>query len=140
MRERGFLIGFAGLAAVAAGGCHKAGEWFGGPSDQGHGRYSGIGIYDPGPSWRSMVAGQPAKDTSTAQLFDDSAVIVVVDSITGEVRGCGNMTGYCVGMNPWKAQLAAGQIAPVPLIAHTKTYGTEAAPAEAASDSLSASH
>ncbi len=33
---------------------------------------------------------------------DDGQVIVVIDRQTGEVRQCGNRSGFCVAMNPWK--------------------------------------
>jgi hypothetical protein len=36
-------------------------------------------------------------------LADDEHVIVVLDSHTGEVRQCGDHTGFCVAMNPWSA-------------------------------------
>jgi hypothetical protein len=124
------------LAAFALGGCKKAAapeEWFGLWSGQGHARYAGVGIYSPGAEWTKMVTAQQSKDTAAAQLVDDSAVIVVVDSHTGEVRGCGDMTGYCVGMNPWKAPLPAGQMAPVSLTDHAKSSGAaSSAPAAAA--------
>jgi hypothetical protein len=135
MRAVQVSIGFA-LAALALGGCKKnpaSDAWLGLSSDQGHGRFAGIGIYSPGAGWTKMVAGQPASDGPAAQLADDDAVIVVVDSRTGEVRGCGNMTGYCIGMNPWKGPLPPGQVAPVPLTTHSKAAGAESsAPASSA--------
>ena len=121
MRTRWVLIGVAGLAVLATGGCKKMAaaeatpaEWFG-LSSQAHGRYAGVGVYTPGAAWSKMVTAGRPKDSAVAQPSDDGAVIVMVDSVTGEVRGCGDMTGYCVGMNPWKSPLAPGQIAPVPL-------------------------
>ena len=137
MRARWLLIGVAGMVVVAVGGCKKNAAsdtgWFGLSSDQGHGRYAGIGIYSPGPEWAKMIAAQQPQDTPAARLVDDSAVIVVVDSHTGEVRGCGDMTGYCVGMNPWKAPLPASQLAPVSLTDHAKASDAgSSAPAAAA--------
>jgi hypothetical protein len=118
------------LVALALGGCKKASVSELGP---GRGRYAGIGIYDPGKSWANLVAGQQAKAGPAARLIDDSAVIVVEDSVTGEVRGCGNLTGYCVGMNPWKGDLTPGQTAPVPVSQHIQATeadpGASAAPA-----------
>ncbi|MDQ0463769.1 hypothetical protein QO010_001540 [Caulobacter ginsengisoli] len=85
-----------------------------------HGRYVGIGIYEPGDLWQRMTTAAPAANASAdaARLSDDEQVIVVVDSDTGEVRQCGNLSGYCVGMNPWTKALLAQQQAPVNLQAH----------------------
>ncbi len=113
------LTGAILLAAVVLSGCKKVpapAEWFGGQPDHGRSRYAGIGIYSPGQPWTRMVAAQQAKETPAAGTIDDQAIIVVVDSSTGEVRSCGDMTGYCVGMNPWKTPLARAQLAPVDLV------------------------
>jgi hypothetical protein len=66
------------------------------------------------------VAAQQAKETPAARTVDDQAIIVTTDSVTGEVRACGDLTGYCIGMNPWKTPLAASQIAPINLTEHEK--------------------
>ncbi len=47
-----------------------------------------------------MDAALP-KVAGKAGLADDEQVIVVVDSDTGEIRQCGALSGYCVGMRPW---------------------------------------
>ncbi len=134
------LSGVVLLAGLALAGCKKLAEPF--EPSPGHGRYAGIGIYAPGAGWTKMTAAQQTKTTPAAQPIDDNAIIVVVDSITGEVRSCGNMTGYCIGMNPWKVQFAAGQIAPVPLTEHAKAQEplqAEPAPADSAAPAESPS-
>ncbi len=40
------------------------------------------------------------KVAGKAGLADDEQVIVVVDSDTGEIRQCGALSGYCVGLRP----------------------------------------
>jgi hypothetical protein len=83
-----------------------------------HGRYTGVGIYAPREQWTKLLAAQQATDPKVAQLIDDQVIIVVQDSATGEVRACGDLTGYCIGMNPWKTALLSAQIAPVKLTEH----------------------
>ncbi len=85
-----------------------------------HGRYSAVGIYQPGESWTKMMADQRGPGDSAAQPLDDQAIIVLADSQSGKVRACGDMTGYCVGMNPWKTALTGAQIAPIRLRAPVK--------------------
>lgn len=80
-----------------------------------HGRYVGVGIYAPGPGWARMVAPKPPTDPAAAHIADDEHVVVVVDSRTGEIRQCGDLSGYCVGMNPWSKALGASQTMPVRL-------------------------
>jgi hypothetical protein len=93
------------------------------------GRYQGIGIYTPQEAWTKLAATQQAKDTSAARPIDDQAIIVVVDSVTGEVRACGDLTGYCIGMNPWKSALVAAQVAPINLTEHAKPPASPDTPA-----------
>ena len=72
------------------------------PATKGSGRYAGIGVFQTGRLW-SQIAGQPdAKDPALARLADDEHIIVVLDSHSGEVRQCGDHSGYCVAMNPWQ--------------------------------------
>ena len=102
------------LIAVCVAGCNKA------PDEirVRHGRYAGIGVYSPGVLWAKMVrTGQPA-DPVKARTSDDEHVIVVVDSDTGEIRQCGDLSGYCVGMNPWTRTLLQSQTLPASLTAH----------------------
>ena len=67
-----------------------------------------------------MVDAAEQKDPRAAKTIDDQAVFVVVDSATGEIRACGDLTGYCIGMNPWKKPLTAAQQVPILLTEHVK--------------------
>ena len=67
-----------------------------------------------------MASTQQPGDASAAKLVDDEAIIVVTDSATGEIRACGDLSGYCVGMNPWRTALTKEQSSPVKLTAHQK--------------------
>lgn len=107
-------FGFGGslIAAIALAGCGSGGP---GPGHGGRhgGRYVGIGLYSPGQMWPRMVGAARSGDESAATLHDDEQVIVVVDSQTGEIRQCGNLSGHCLRMNPW-----SGQPAPASLSEH----------------------
>jgi hypothetical protein len=85
---------------------------------RGGGRYFGIGIYSTDQLWSRMVGVTKNADAAKATLDDDSQIIVVVDSRTGEIRQCGNNSGYCVGMNPWTNKLGPQQGAPIGLSEH----------------------
>ena len=114
--------------AVVLGGCHPratadavAGQ---------HGRFQGIGLYAPGQMW-AQLAGETAPRTSAAaRLSDDDEVIVVVDTKTGEVRQCGDLSGYCVTMNPWTQPVAQARAAPVSLVKHADELARPAQAAE----------
>lgn len=99
-----------------------------------HGRYVGIGIYPTGNLWQRMITAAPPKDANpdAARLSDDQQVIVVVDSDTGEIRQCGNFSGYCVGSNPWTKALISQQQQPVALSAHLVDLEVQAAPTKPA--------
>jgi hypothetical protein len=113
-----WIAGGCLIAALALGGCKKA-PWLE-TQPEGHGRYQGVGLYSPSQQWTRIVGSQQTKDTPAAKPIDDQILIVVEDSVTGEVRACGDLTGYCIGMNPWKSQLTAGQVAPINLTEHVK--------------------
>ena len=100
-----------------------------------HGRYAAVGIYQPSEGWAKMVIDQLAAAPEAAGRLPDQAVIVVTDSQTGEVRACGDMTGYCVGMNPWKTTLAGAQIAPIRLKAPNTSPINDTASASSAAPS-----
>ena len=118
------LICMTLAAVVCLGGCVKhADDWQGAA---GHGRYFGVGIYGPDHQWRHLVATQVSKDTAAARPIDDQVIIVVENSVTGEVRACGDLTGYCIGMNPWKTQLLSSQISPVKLTKHVPPDASDA--------------
>jgi hypothetical protein len=118
MRVPALLVTGALVAAACLGGCKPVtGPWAESNNDQ-HGRYVGVGLYTPGKQWTRMVHAQAPKDDTLARPIDDQVVIVVADSATGEMRACGDLTGYCIGMNPWEHALAASQFAPIQLTAH----------------------
>lgn len=112
------------LTAASLAGCN------GGPSAS-YGshrgdRYQGVGIYEPGTLWQLQAgAGHPA-DAAAATLADDQHVIVVVDSQTGEIRQCGDLSGRCIAYNPW-----SGTPAPVRLTAHGADLEDDAGPGTA---------
>jgi hypothetical protein len=90
------------------------------------GRYSGIGTFDAGKLWSQMIP-PASKDPAAAKLADDEHVIVVLDSHTGEVRQCGDHSGYCVSMNPWDARV---QMTPVKLGKHADELDSKAGQAK----------
>jgi len=104
------------------------------------GRYLGIGIYPPSDLWQHMVTAARPANAAAAAVRDDSQVIVVVDSESGEIRQCGNMSGHCIGMNPWATALGRGQAAPVALDAHADDLLREAQEAEAEHSAVNAAH
>jgi hypothetical protein len=112
---RGTQPALIAATLLALTGCHsESAAPFGGPH---HGRYAGIGLFNPGKIW-AHLQGQASKDRATAKPEDDDAVIVVVDSDTGEIRECGNYSGLCVSMNPWTKAIAPRQHTPVAVDAH----------------------
>lgn len=106
----------AALAALSLAGCQRAADGFSAARGV-HGRYIGVGHFTPGPMW-SQIVQPPAKDLAKAGPADDEQVIVVMDSATGEVRQCGNLSGRCIGMNPWAQPLAPGRVAPLTVAKH----------------------
>lgn len=115
------------VAALGLAGCEKAGE---GASplgaSQGKGRYIGVGLFPAGRMWEQVVVADPAKDPAAAKPSDDEEIIVVLDSTTGELRQCGNLSGACIGMNPWAKP--ASQMAPAALVKHARQLDAEGAP------------
>ena len=75
-----------------------------GTLEDGSGRYSGIGTYPSDSLWNDIQGAEATNDAQAAKLGDDSQVIVVVDRYSGEVRQCGNRSGFCIAMNPWKGK------------------------------------
>jgi hypothetical protein len=88
------------------------------------GRYAGIGTFEVGRMWREVVA-PASQDPAAAKLTDDEHVIVVLDSHTGEVRQCGDHSGFCVAMNPWATGTKPAG-APVKLAKHADELDAEA--------------
>ena len=97
-------------------GCDRSSEP--GHAPRHSGRYVGIGTFYPGQMWQRMVVANQPRDAAAATLRDDEQIIVVVDSNSGEIRQCGNLTGYCIGMNPWTGRLGQRQAAPISLSEH----------------------
>lgn len=126
----------ASLAALALGACQKKAEWPAAAADvfKGHGargRYVAVGIYAPGVLWEQLAPapaadGAPAPDPAGATLKDDDQIIVTLDSASGELRQCGNLSGHCIGFNPWAKPLRAGQSAPTALQKHMQQLQEEA--------------
>lgn len=129
------MLGFLAVAAMALGGCQKMGE--GGPTvaSSPRGRFVAVGTYAPGQVWAHLARPKPAEapDPAVARLDDDEQIIVVMDSATGELRQCGNLSGHCLAFNPW-AKDASNQGAPATLLKHAQDLNREAAvaPAESA--------
>ncbi|MBS0295816.1 MAG: hypothetical protein JSR45_05845 [Proteobacteria bacterium] len=116
------------LATLILGACHsKDGGWS--PlGNSSRGRYLGVGIYRPEKAWSRLADANVGNGAAAgARTADDQAVIVLVDSVTGEVRACGDLSGYCIGMNPWRKDLAKSQMTPVILSPDTEGEGTPAA-------------
>ena len=104
---------------------------FGSIGSDGHARFSGAGIYPTSRMWEQIVGVEASKSPAASRLKDDSQIIVVVDTRTGEIRQCGNMSGVCVGMNPWSKPLTPAQSAPVPVLKHEEDFQREADEANA---------
>ena len=112
-------------ALVLLCGCDRGGG--GGMSRPArHGRYAGIGVFEPGMLWSRMALPKKTTAPQAATTADDEHIIVVVDTETGEVRECGDHSGYCTAMNPWTQAIAAQQQTPVTLTAHAADLAHEA--------------
>ncbi|QAY76411.1 hypothetical protein [Sphingosinicella sp. BN140058] len=111
----------AAMLLIALAGCDHVPPPAG-PPGKTSGRYAGIGVYDAGRLW-SQIADRPeAKDPALAGIADDEPIIVVVDSHTGEVRQCGDHSGYCVAMNPWRS---SGTTLPLKLGKHAEDLAAD---------------
>jgi hypothetical protein len=99
MRRSVYVFAVAGSILSA---CNRHDE-AAAPGPKSPGRYAGIGTFEAGRLWREMAAAPTSNEPAAASLNDDEHVIVVLDSHTGEVRQCGDHSGYCVAMNPWTA-------------------------------------
>lgn len=118
------------LLALALAGCQKADRTvnsFGAKA----GRYVGVGIYMPGQMWTQLVLANAPADPAQATLSDDEQIIVLLDSATGELRQCGNLSGHCIGLNPWAKPLPSGQGVPAKVLEHARAL-TDQAEAKAA--------
>ena len=93
------------IACCTLLGCNRSQESSAvGPKSPG--RYAGIGVFDAGRLWGEMTGTASRSDSASAKLQDDEHIIVVLDSHTGEVRECGDHSGYCVSMNPGRGSPA----------------------------------
>jgi len=81
------------------------------------GRFTGIGVFEAGRLWPQVAAVSGRAAFRVASPADDEHIIVVVDTTTGEVRQCGDLSGRCISMNPWRP-LGAGTTAPVTVGKH----------------------
>ena len=106
-------IGVLGLCLLSLSGCGRAA--FLPSASHGEARYSGVGLYPAGQGWSRIVGSAESTAADQAKRADDETVIVVVDGATGEVRQCGNLSGYCVTMNPWNRSPANLGAQPVKL-------------------------
>ena len=111
------------MGCVMLAGCEDHGA-VSGPGPKSPGRYSGIGTFDAGRLWREMAGAAAPANPQSAKLEDDEHVIVVVDSHSGEVRQCGDHSGFCVTMNPWAGN-APRAAAPVALKRHAAELDRE---------------
>ena len=112
------LIGFSALV-----GCDQSPATTG-PGPKSPGRFAGIGIFQAGRLWQHVAGAPSPEDAATARLEDDEVIIVVIDSHTGEVRQCGNQSGFCVAMNPWKGDDARAML-PAKLAKHASDLAAE---------------
>lgn len=80
------------------------------------GRYEGIGVATPGEAWSRIADAPKSGSDKLATLRDDDYVVFVTDTQTGEVRECGNRSGFCIRIRPWDKPAA---LAPLPVNAAT---------------------
>lgn len=105
------------LIGIAMSGCQKTPDTL--ASGAARGRYVGVGHYSPGAAWAQVVRSAANGDPAKAKPDDDDQVIIVMDSLTGELRQCGNFSGRCIGLKPWAKSLEASEAAPATLIRQT---------------------
>ena len=135
------LIIASAVAALGLAGCQKAGENApAATAPHGKGRYMGVGIYSPSRMWEQVAVpeGESPRGPTAATPADDDEIIVVLDSNTGDLRQCGNLSGACITMNPWAKPLAASRVAPVILGKHAAQLNEEAETAAKAANAESA--
>lgn len=116
--KRFFILAVISSLAITA--CGRTEEASDSGSGSARGRYAGVGVFDAGRLWSKMIVPTTQQDDSSARLSDDEHVIVVVDSQTGEVRQCGDHSGYCIGVSPWGTKDGATPLLPAKLSAHSE--------------------
>ena len=117
---RAGLLLVAGFASLLAS-CGRSGT-----VDASHhrgGRYEGIGIATPGEGWIKIADAPKPDSDKAATLRDDDYVIFVTDTQTGEVRECGDRSGFCIKVQPWAKDAPS---APLALTDHRKSGASEA--------------
>jgi hypothetical protein len=117
------MIGVMVVGSILSG-CDREAAMSGPGAAKSQGRYAGIGTYPTGRLWQQAAEAAAPADAAMARLEDDENVIVVIDSHTGEVRQCGDHSGYCVTMSPWAAQ-GPRTPAPVKLKKHAADLDAE---------------
>jgi hypothetical protein len=120
-----------GLAALTLAACQKKSDVAAQPAGfPGLGgakaRYFGVGMYMPGELWKQLAGATAPVDPAAADLDDDDEVFVLLDSRTGELRQCGNLSGHCIGMNPWANPLDPASAGPAKLLKHARQLREEA--------------
>jgi hypothetical protein len=120
---RPVAIGLISIGSILSG-CNAQEDAMTGAGQKSQGRYAGIGTFEPGRLWEQMAGTADPADPAAAKLEDDEQIIVVIDSHTGEVRQCGNHSGFCVTMDPWaSATVRTG--APIKLKKHAADLAAE---------------
>ena len=96
-------------------------------------RFVAVGIYSPAETWTQVVGtavGEsppgPGPGPGPALPADDDEILVVLDSATGEIRQCGNLSGRCLAMNPWAQAIDPRAVAPTMLLKHAAQLKAEA--------------
>ena len=114
--------------ALLVSGCNSADMADNGSGTKSsHGRYVGIGVVPTSSLWTQLDLTKPDKvDPAAATLGDDEHVIIVVDTRTGEVRQCGDMSGICTSMDPWAQKHDVSRKQPVKLLKHASDLVREA--------------
>lgn len=128
MRRQALMISV--IPALLAG-CQRASTES--SSDHHGGRYEGVGIATPGDQWSKLAdAPKPISDKA-ATLSDDDYVVFVTDTKTGEVRECGDRSGFCIQLRPWDKQ---APLAPLPVTEHTQHKSDSGADATTSNESM----
>ncbi|MDH7975085.1 hypothetical protein QH494_23115 [Sphingomonas sp. AR_OL41] len=126
---RGLFTGllFAGLALAGCKPAAPIDDVENPTSSARHARYAGVGLYGADHGWEHVAGAPKPANKAVATTADDTTVIVTVDGATGEIRQCGNYSGHCIAMNPWRAKLAPRQTEPVSLNARQDATGNSVA-------------
>lgn len=102
------------------GGCQGEGSM---SSRSKNGRYQGIGVATPGAGWTTAADAPKPGKSDAATLSDDDYVVFITDTQTGEVRECGDRSGFCIKLQPWAKPTPQ---APISLTEHKKIADDDA--------------